>query len=91
MMGGEAAMPAIRLQATIDEAVASAIPGLRPLLGRKVELIARQTEREESVEATLTLDELLAEPLTLPPGVGPVSLADMERAIEAGATGRARS
>ena len=37
----------------------------------------------------LTVDELLAARLTPPPGVGPVSLDDIERAIELGATGRA--
>jgi hypothetical protein len=34
----------------------------------------------------LTLDELLAARLTPPLGVGPVSLEDMEKAIEKGAT-----
>jgi hypothetical protein len=38
--------------------------------------------------ARLSVDELLAAKLTPPPGVGPVSLADMERAIEEGAGGR---
>lgn len=37
----------------------------------------------------LTVDELLAARLTPPPGVGPVSLDDIERAIALGATGRA--
>jgi len=39
-------------------------------------------------ERTLSVDEFLAARLTPPPGVGPVSLQDMERAIAEGATGR---
>ena len=37
---------------------------------------------------TLSVDELLAARLTPPPGVGPVSLPDMERAIAEGASDR---
>jgi hypothetical protein len=36
----------------------------------------------------LRVDEFLAARLAPPPGVGPVSLQDMERAIAEGATGR---
>ena len=36
---------------------------------------------------TLSVDELLAARLTPPPGVGPVSLQDMDRAIAEGASG----
>jgi hypothetical protein len=36
----------------------------------------------------LSVDEFLAARLTPPPGVGPVSLQDMERAIAEGASGR---
>ena len=36
---------------------------------------------------TLGVDELLAARLTPPPGVGPVSLEDMDRAIAEGASG----
>jgi hypothetical protein len=39
-------------------------------------------------ERKLTVDEFLAARLTPPPGVGPVSLQDMERAIAEGAVGR---
>lgn len=35
----------------------------------------------------LTIEELLDERLTPPPGVGPVTLADIERAIAEGACG----
>lgn len=80
-------MNAIKVQTTVDEATARAIPALRPLLGKRVELIALQTEGEVAqAPKRLTLDELLAAKLTPPSGVGPVSLQDMERAIEKGAT-----
>lgn len=39
-------------------------------------------------ERRLTVDELLASRIKLPPGVGPLSLEDMERAITEGALGR---
>jgi len=39
-------------------------------------------------EQRLSVDEFLATRLTPPPGVGPVSLQDMERAIDEGAAGR---
>jgi len=39
-------------------------------------------------ERKLTVDEFLATRLTPPPGVGYVSLEDMERAIAEGASGR---
>jgi hypothetical protein len=82
-----APMNAIKVQTTVDEATARAIPALRPLLGKRVELIALQTEGEVAqAPKRLTLDELLAARLTPPSGVGPVSLEDMERAIEKGAT-----
>lgn len=38
-------------------------------------------------ERKLTVDEFLATRLTPPPGVGPVSLQDMDRAIAEGAIG----
>jgi hypothetical protein len=79
-------MNAIRIDTTIDEAVAHAIPALRPLLGRHVELIALDTAPAPA--RGLTVDELLASRIKLPPGVGPLSLEDMERAIAEGALGR---
>jgi len=81
-------MKAIKVDATIDEAVARAIPGLRPLLGRHVELIALDAAPASAPERKLTVDELLASRIKLPQGVGPLSLEDMERAIAEGALGR---
>lgn len=83
-----AAMHAIKVETTIDEAVAGAIPALRPLLGRRVELIALDAAPALAPERKLTVDELLASRIKPPPGVGPVSLEDMERAIAEGALGR---
>ena len=80
-------MKAIKVETTVDEATARAIPALRPLLGKRVELIALQTGGDAAIAPKrLTLDELLATRLTRPPGVGPVTLEDMEKAIEKGAT-----
>lgn len=81
-------MNAIRIDTTIDEAVASAIPALRPLLGRRVELIALDSPMPRDHERELTVDEFLAARIRPPSGVGPISLEDMERAIADGALGR---
>ena len=81
-------MNAIKVDTTIDEAVARAIPALRPLLGKHVELIALDAAPIPAPERKLTVDELLASRIKLPPGIGPLSLEDMERAIAEGALGR---
>ena len=75
-------MNAIKVETTVDEATARAIPALWPLLGKRVELIAVQSETEPVPQRKYTLDELLAERLIPPPGIGPVSIADMEKAID---------
>lgn len=86
-------MNAIRIDATINEAVAREIPALRPLLGRRVELIVlEEAEVAPSVpRRKVTTEELLASRIKLPPGVGPITLEDIERGIIEGATGRAVS
>jgi hypothetical protein len=84
---------AIRVVATVDEAIALAIPALRPLLGKRVELVVVHSETGPSPSEEmpkLTVDELLAARLKPPAGVGPVCLDDMEEAIERGATGAVR-
>lgn len=78
-------MNAIKIGTTIDEAVARAIPALRPLLGRHVEIIALDTAPRGN---ELSVDEFLAARIKLPTGSSPVSLEDMERAIAEGALGR---
>jgi hypothetical protein len=82
----EASMNAIKVETTVDEATARAIPALRPLLGKRVELIALQSEVDPTPRRKHTLDDLLAGRLSPPPGIGPVSIEDMEKAIETGAT-----
>lgn len=64
-------MKAIEVDTTIDEAVVRAIPALRPLLGKRVELIALDAASMVS-ERTLTVDELLASRIKLAPGIGPL-------------------
>jgi hypothetical protein len=81
-------MNAIRINTTINEAVAQAIPGLRPFLGRHVELLALDEAPVPQPERKLSIDELLGSRIKLPPGFGPVSLEDMEKAIAEGALGR---
>lgn len=80
-------MNAIKFETTVDEATARAIPALRPLLGKRVELIALQAEGDptEATGQTLTLDELLARRVDAPPGARPLSEEDIQRAIVEGA------
>jgi hypothetical protein len=85
-------MNAIKFETTIDETVAQAMPKLRPLLGKRVELIALDAELPAGESAPagarrrkLSFDEFLALRLERPPGVAPVTLEDMERAIIKGA------
>jgi hypothetical protein len=80
-------MKAIKIDATIDEAAARAIPGLRPLLGKHVELIALDSTSAPTTPRKLTVDELLGSRIKLAEGVGPLSVADIERAIAEGALG----
>ena len=79
-------MNAIKFETVIDEVAAQAIPPLRPLLGRRVELIALEAETATAeTRKKLSFDELLALRLEPPPGVGPLSDADIEQAIIKGA------
>jgi hypothetical protein len=71
-------MHAIKVDTTIDEALARALPALRPLLGKRVELIALQAEPPEPPRRKLTLEEFLAARLARPAGAAPVTLDDME-------------
>jgi hypothetical protein len=78
-------MNAIKLHIEVDETTAKAIPGLRPLLGKQVELIALETS-SPAITRRLTLDEFLARRPEAPEGVGPVSIEDIDKAIIDGAT-----
>ena len=80
-------MQAIKVETTVDEATANAIPALRPLLGKRVELIALQAEAEpaEAPARKLTVEELFAAAVKPQPGTPPLTDNDIERAIIAGA------
>ena len=80
-------MNAIRFEMTVDEAVAGAVPELRPMLGRRVEMIAQETAPLPYRRNPGTLDDFLAHRLERPANIEPVSLEDMERAIARGALG----
>jgi hypothetical protein len=82
-------MNTIRIDTTIDEVLAQALPALRPLLGRHVELIALDAAPPPTPRQKLTLEEFLASRLERPEGIAPVTLEDMERAIVEGALGHA--
>ncbi len=74
-------MDVIRFDTTVDEAFAGALPALRPLLGRHVKLVAAEKPASGPSRSKLTVDELFASRIELPPGVGPVALEDMERGL----------
>lgn len=50
-------MNSIKVQTLVDEAVARAVPALRPLLGKRIELIA--VDSSAASERKLTVDEVL--------------------------------
>ncbi|HEX3776751.1 MAG TPA: hypothetical protein VHV51_19905 [Polyangiaceae bacterium] len=80
-------MNPIKVQTTVDEATAAAIPAFRPLLGKRVELIALQAEEahREIPTGKLTLDDLLARRVDAPAGAAPLTEDDIQRAIVTGA------
>lgn len=80
-------MSAIKVETTVDEAAATAIPALRPLLGMRVELTAIQAQASpaNSPGRKLTLEELLVQRVDAPPGAKPLTDEDIERAIVTGA------
>ena len=79
-------MAAIRFKTTVDETMAGAMPKLRPLIGRKIEVTATAAPSAER-DRSSPLDEFLDHRLKRPEGVEPVTLDDMERAIAEGAMG----
>jgi hypothetical protein len=81
-------MEALRITATINQAVITAIPALRPLLGHEVEMIALDLGPQASAQPEtkkISFDEFLATRLPWPADRPSVSLEDMERAIIEGA------
>ncbi|HEY2409924.1 MAG TPA: hypothetical protein VGI10_28160 [Polyangiaceae bacterium] len=80
-------MNPIKVQTTVDEATAAAIPAFRPLLGKRVELIALQAEAEpgEFPKGKLSVDDLLARRIDAPAGAAPLTDDDIQQAIAMGA------
>lgn len=80
-------MNPIKVRTTVDEATAAAIPAFRPLLGKRVDLIALQAEPEPAKTAArkLTLDDLLSRRIDAPVGAKPLTDDDIQRAIIASA------
>jgi hypothetical protein len=80
-------MSAIRVETTVDEPTAQAIPALRPLLGQRIELTAvPSSEAKAVVRSEESFDRFLEHRLTAPSGLH-LSLDDVEKAIEGGARG----
>ena len=77
----------IKIVVTEDHEVRVKLPSDFP--PGEAEVIVIQTRPDAPVrqDRKWTVDELLASRLAPPPGVGPVTLADMERAIAEGARG----
>lgn len=80
-------MNAIRFETTIDETVAGALPELRPLIGRRVEVVVLDSVSEPTEKRHFSFDEFLEKRLKRPAGVEPVTLEDMEQAIGQGPVG----
>jgi hypothetical protein len=80
-------MNAIKFKTLIDDSVAGALPELRPMLGRRVEVIALDPRPETDEVPSLSFDEFLKFRLKRPAGIEPVTLEDMEDAIAEGALG----
>ena len=81
-------MNAIKLDTMIDDQVVKALPGLSPLLGRRVELIALETTGPAAPAGKITVDQLLASRVPVHPGSGPLTQEALDRAIAEGALGR---
>jgi hypothetical protein len=81
-------MKAIKVDTTVDETVAVAIPALRPLLGKRVERIALGESPAIAPGRRLTVDELMGSRIKSPSGAAPLPADDIERAIAEGALGR---
>ncbi len=79
-------MAPIRFRTTIDDALAVAMPSLRPLLGRRVEMTAVVMDANGTgTHGGLTIDELLARRVDAAQGQGALTQADIDRAIVTGA------
>ncbi len=80
-------MNAIKFETTIDETVAGALPELRPMLGRRVEVIAFDAIPGPDQRRSLSFDDFLTQRLKRPSDVEPVSQEEIDQAIGRGAVG----
>lgn len=78
----------VRVRVSKDHQLSVTLPSDFPPGDVDVIVLEAPLEATSMPGAKLTVDELIASRLSPPPGVGPVTLADMERAIAAGASGR---
>jgi hypothetical protein len=76
-----------RVRVSEEHEIRIALPSDFPT-GEAEVIVVRVEPQNDDPHRKLTVDELIAGRLSRPAGVGPVSLADMERAIAAGAIGR---
>lgn len=78
----------IRVQVSASHEVRITLPSDFPPGEAEVIVLGGEPEAPAKSAKKLTVDELLAARLSPPPGVGPVTLADIEQAIADGASGR---
>ena len=80
-------MDAVRVNTLVDNGVVTAIPALRPFLGRKVELIALEAEPqiEQPKKTSMSLDEFIDTRPKWPADRPTITLEEMEQAITQGA------
>jgi hypothetical protein len=74
-------MDAVRVNTLINDSVITAIPALRPFLGRKVELIALDAEphAKQKESDSISLDKFIATRPKWPSDRPPIALEDMDR------------
>ncbi len=80
-------MDAVRVNTLVDNGIVTAIPALRPFLGRKVELIALEAEPQikQQENTSMSLDEFIATRPKWPADRPPITLEEMDQAIAQGA------
>nr|VFJ74241.1 MAG: hypothetical protein BECKFM1743C_GA0114222_107782 [Candidatus Kentron sp. FM]VFJ75223.1 MAG: hypothetical protein BECKFM1743A_GA0114220_108181 [Candidatus Kentron sp. FM]VFK10895.1 MAG: hypothetical protein BECKFM1743B_GA0114221_101592 [Candidatus Kentron sp. FM] len=78
----------INTQTVVDDRLVTALPALRPLLGRRVRMSALEiSDSANPTTKRISFDEFLAFRLKRPDDMESVSLEAMEQAIIEGATG----
>jgi hypothetical protein len=78
----------IKVQVSASHEVRITLPSDFPPGEAEVIVLGGEPEASAKAAGKLTVDELLAARLSPPAGVGPISLADIEKAIADGASGR---